>query len=65
MTATELATRAHTLLNHTRKLDFLAQEFNRECNTICSKSNSATVTSTGLDMKLLIDQFREQLQNLE
>ncbi len=48
-----------------RKLDFLAQEFNRECNTICSKSNSAEVTSLGLDMKLIIDQFREQLQNME
>ncbi|MEM9330247.1 MAG: YicC/YloC family endoribonuclease [Pseudomonadota bacterium] len=48
-----------------RKLDFLAQEFNRECNTICSKSNSSTVTSWGLDMKLVIDQFREQLQNME
>ena len=48
-----------------RKLDFLAQEFNRECNTICSKSNNAQVTSLGLDMKLIIDQFREQLQNLE
>ncbi|MEM9278317.1 MAG: YicC/YloC family endoribonuclease [Pseudomonadota bacterium] len=48
-----------------RKLDFLAQEFNRECNTICSKSNSASVTALGLDMKLVIDQFREQLQNME
>ncbi|MEM7216072.1 MAG: YicC/YloC family endoribonuclease [Pseudomonadota bacterium] len=48
-----------------RKLDFLAQEFNRECNTICSKSNSAAVTASGLDMKLVIDQFREQLQNME
>ena len=48
-----------------RRLDFLAQEFNRECNTICSKSNSAKVTSIGLDMKLIIDQFREQLQNME
>ncbi len=48
-----------------RQLDFLAQEFNRECNTICSKSNSAEVTSIGLDMKLIIDQFREQLQNME
>jgi len=48
-----------------RRLDFLAQEFNRECNTICSKSNSAAVTSLGLDMKLVIDQFREQLQNME
>ena len=48
-----------------RKLDFLAQEFNRECNTICSKSNSAEVTALGLDMKLVIDQFREQVQNME
>lgn len=48
-----------------RKLDFLAQEFNRECNTICSKSNAAEVTSAGLEMKIVIDQFREQLQNLE
>ena len=48
-----------------RKLDFLAQEFNRECNTICSKSNSAEVSSLGLDMKLIIDQFREQVQNVE
>lgn len=48
-----------------RRLDFLAQEFNRECNTICSKSNFAEVTSLGLDMKLIIDQFREQLQNME
>lgn len=48
-----------------RKLDFLAQEFNRECNTICSKSNAATVTATGLEMKVIIDQFREQIQNIE
>ncbi len=48
-----------------RKLDFLSQELNRECNTICSKSNAGEVSSLGLDMKLVIDQFREQLQNLE
>jgi uncharacterized protein (TIGR00255 family) len=48
-----------------RRLDFLAQEFNRECNTICSKSNAASVTRTGLEMKIVIDQFREQLQNLQ
>ena len=48
-----------------RKLDFLAQEFNRECNTICSKSNAASVTSFGLEMKAVIDQFREQVQNIE
>jgi len=48
-----------------RRLDFLAQEFNRETNTICSKSNAAQVTAIGLDLKVLIDQFREQVQNLE
>ncbi|WP_105437291.1 YicC/YloC family endoribonuclease [Neorhizobium sp. T25_13] len=48
-----------------RRLDFLAQEFNRESNTICSKSNSAAVTSAGIDLKVVIDQFREQVQNLE
>ncbi len=48
-----------------RKLDFLAQEFNRETNTICSKSNAAPVTATGLELKVLIDRFREQVQNLE
>lgn len=48
-----------------RKLDFLAQEFNRESNTICSKSNAVAVTSTGIELKVVIDQFREQVQNLE
>lgn len=48
-----------------RKLDFLTQEFNRECNTVCSKSNASTVTTNGLDMKVVIDQLREQVQNLE
>ena len=48
-----------------RKLDFTAQEFNREANTLCSKSNAATVTAIGLEMKVIIDQFREQVQNLE
>lgn len=48
-----------------RRLDFLAQEFNRETNTICSKSNAAAVTAKGLELKVLIDRFREQLQNLE
>ncbi|HEX5933444.1 MAG TPA: YicC/YloC family endoribonuclease [Pseudorhizobium sp.] len=48
-----------------RRLDFLAQEFNRESNTICSKSNSASVTAAGLELKVVIDQFREQVQNLE
>lgn len=48
-----------------RKLDFIAQEFNRESNTICSKSNSVAVTSAGIELKVVIDQFREQVQNLE
>lgn len=48
-----------------RKLDFLAQEFNRESNTVCSKSNAAAVTNAGIELKVVIDQFREQVQNLE
>ncbi|QPC87314.1 YicC family protein [Mesorhizobium sp. NBSH29] len=48
-----------------RKLDFLAQEFNRESNTLCSKSNSGAVTAIGLELKAVVDQFREQVQNLE
>lgn len=48
-----------------RKLDFLAQEFNREANTLCSKSNAASVTAIGLELKVVVDQFREQVQNLE
>ncbi|MEW9806988.1 YicC/YloC family endoribonuclease [Mesorhizobium sp. ZMM04-5] len=48
-----------------RKLDFLAQEFNRESNTLCSKSNAAAVTTIGLELKAVVDQFREQIQNLE
>ncbi|HWK65656.1 MAG TPA: YicC/YloC family endoribonuclease [Rhizobiaceae bacterium] len=48
-----------------RKLDFLSQEFNREANTLCSKSNAAAVTAIGLELKAVVDQFREQVQNLE
>lgn len=48
-----------------RKLDFLTQEFNRECNTVCSKSNSSDVTQLGMEMKVIIDQFREQVQNIQ
>lgn len=48
-----------------RKLDFLSQEFNRETNTLCSKANAASITAIGLEMKAVIDQFREQIQNLE
>jgi uncharacterized protein (TIGR00255 family) len=48
-----------------RKLDFLCQEFNREANTLCSKSQDVTLTRIGLDMKSAIEQFREQVQNIE
>lgn len=48
-----------------RRLDFLAQEFNREVNTLCAKSNDRALTATGLDMKAVVDQMREQIQNLE
>ena len=48
-----------------RRLDFLAQEFNREANTLCSKSNAVELTGIGLDLKASIDQLREQVQNIE
>lgn len=48
-----------------RKLDFLSQEFNREANTLCSKSNAVDLTAIGLDLKAVIDQLREQVQNIE
>ena len=48
-----------------RKLDFLIQEFNREANTICSKSNDLEVTSSGLALKNEIEKIREQVQNIE
>lgn len=48
-----------------RKLDFLSQEFNREANTLCSKSSDVELTRVGLDLKAVIDQFREQVQNIE
>ncbi|MEM7546847.1 MAG: YicC/YloC family endoribonuclease [Pseudomonadota bacterium] len=48
-----------------RKLDFLTQEFNREVNTLCSKSASAELTAIGLELKVVIDQMREQAQNIE
>jgi uncharacterized protein (TIGR00255 family) len=48
-----------------RKLDFLAQEFNREANTLCSKSADIALTRVGLALKAAIDQFREQAQNVE
>ena len=48
-----------------RKLDFLMQEFNREANTLCSKAGSRELTAVGLDLKAVIDQMREQVQNVE
>ncbi len=48
-----------------RKLDFLAQEFNREANTLCSKAGHAALTRLGLDLKAVIEQMREQVQNVE
>ncbi|MEC9435295.1 MAG: YicC/YloC family endoribonuclease [Pseudomonadota bacterium] len=48
-----------------RKLDFLVQEFNREANTLCSKADFAALTEAGLELKTVIDQMREQAQNIE
>ena len=48
-----------------RRLDFLAQEFGREANTLCSKSNDAALTTIGMDLRVEIEQFREQVQNIE
>ena len=48
-----------------RRLDFLAQELNREANTLCSKSSDIQLTRVGLELKATIDQFREQVQNVE
>ena len=60
---------AHALLaeaaNVGRRLDFLTQEFNREANTLCSKSASTALTATGLQLKAAIEQLREQVQNIE
>ncbi len=60
---------AHTLLaeavNVGRRLDFLVQEFNREANTLCSKSASVALTATALKLKATIEQLREQVQNIE
>jgi uncharacterized protein (TIGR00255 family) len=48
-----------------RRFDFLAQEFNREANTLCSKANDPETTRAGLELKAVIDQMREQVQNIE
>ncbi|MBN8889228.1 MAG: YicC family protein [Rhodospirillales bacterium 70-18] len=60
---------AHALLAEAvaigRRFDFLVQEFNREANTLCSKSASVALTATGLTLKATIEQLREQVQNIE
>jgi uncharacterized protein (TIGR00255 family) len=48
-----------------RRLDFLAQELNRESNTLCAKANDVDLTNIGLELKTVVEQFREQVQNLE
>jgi uncharacterized protein (TIGR00255 family) len=48
-----------------KRLDFLAQELNREANTLASKAASAQISDCALELKLLIEQMREQVQNLE
>ena len=48
-----------------RKLDFMAQEMNREANTILSKANDLTTTDLGIDLKTEIEKIREQIQNIE
>lgn len=48
-----------------RRLDFLSQELNREVNTLCAKSNDVELTNIGLELKAVVEQFREQVQNLE
>jgi uncharacterized protein (TIGR00255 family) len=48
-----------------RRLDFLAQEFSREANTLCAKANDASLSAIGLDLKAVVEQFREQVQNVE
>jgi uncharacterized protein (TIGR00255 family) len=48
-----------------RRLDFLCQEFNREANTLCSKAADVGLSKIGLELKAVIEQYREQVQNIE
>ncbi|MFZ0239187.1 MAG: DUF1732 domain-containing protein, partial [Xanthobacteraceae bacterium] len=48
-----------------RRLDFLAKEFHREANTLCAKANDVELTNIGLELKAGVEQFREQVQNVE
>lgn len=61
------AARAHIVAEgpQGRRLDFLTQEFMREANTLCSKSALGALTTVGLELKATIEQFREQVQNVE
>ncbi len=52
-------------VNHGKKLDFLAQEMNREANTILSKANNLEITNHGIELKTNIEKIREQVQNIE
>ncbi len=65
--AHEQAARSYLVANGAigRKLDFLCQEFNREANTLCSKSSDVSLTQIGLDLKTYVERFREQIQNIE
>lgn len=62
-------TEAHRILNkggaEGRRMDFMMQEFNRESNTLASKSISTEVTAAAVELKVLIEQMREQIQNME
>ncbi|MGB6534516.1 MAG: DUF1732 domain-containing protein, partial [Xanthobacteraceae bacterium] len=48
-----------------RRLDFLAQELNREANTLCAKAGDVELTNIGMELKAAVEQFREQVQNVE
>jgi uncharacterized protein (TIGR00255 family) len=48
-----------------RRLDFLSQELGREANTLCAKANDIALTALGLELKTIVEQFREQVQNVE
>ncbi len=52
-------------LSRRRRLDFLAQELAREANTLCAKSNDVELTAIGMELRIEIEQFREQVQNVE
>lgn len=65
ITATREILTAKTKASVGRRLDFICQEFNREANTLCSKASEKELTQIGLDLKVVIDKLREQVQNIE